>query len=507
MKERFKKIWASKWLRWGIVIIVIAIVAKLLFGGTAAVTYETVAVARGTVIESVTATGQIKPEQYASLRFKAAGAIARMNVDVGDTVYTGQVLAALDTSDLSKRLTQAEADLIAANVSLANAEQEVLDQQTRGGQSVSVLYSNAPNTLNDILNLVQQVYASFSTFYDSTGHLTSAVASPILISQRVVDADSAKGAGDVAIKALVGVLENFSATASSTQVDSTLIAIHAPLQQLQSSLSALINAVASIPSGSVTATTLAAYKDTLALARTNMNSAISKESTLASNLRDTGVQNTLALNTALANKRSAGANVEKAKAALEIAKQSLSDAYLRAPMNGTIAVKSKQLGELVTSADQVYYMLGQGGFEVVANIPEVDVSRIRVGSDVEGTLDAFSATEKFTLTTQSIDPDQTTIDGVVYYKTHFVFKVADARFRPGMSVNLTMIANQKDNVLVVPRRAVTQRGAVSSVRIAPAVATATPEVREVTLGLRGDMQVEIVSGLSEGETVVVAEKK
>lgn len=506
MKERFKKIWASKWLRWVVILGVVSLAGWFLFGKSAPITYELVSVSRGTVIESVTATGQIKPEQYASLRFKTAGTIAKMNVDVGDSVTAGQVLAVLDTGDLSKRLTQSETDLVVANVAYANSQQEVIDQETRGAQAVSVLYSGAPNTLNEILNLVQQAYASFATFYDASGRLASAVATPILISQRVVDADNAKGIGDSAARIIIGALENFPSSASVSKIDTTLSTIHSPLQELQSSLSALINAVAAIPSGSVSATTLAAYKDTLALARTNMNSAISKESTLAFNLRDKGIQNTLSLNTARAAERSAGAAIEKAKAALEIAKQSFSDAYLRAPIGGTVAVKSKQLGELVTPSDQVYYMLGNGGLEVVANIPEVDVARIRIGAEAEGTLDAFSATEKFMLLTEAVDPDQTTIDGVVYYKTHFKFKNADSRFRPGMSVNLTMVANQKDNVLSVPRRAITQRGSLVTVRLAPIRDNESPEIREVTLGLRGDMQVEIVSGLTEGDKVITAQK-
>jgi len=507
MKDKLKNIWGRKWLRWTLIVAFLVILGWYFFCGSKGITYEFAPVTRGSVVETVTATGQIKPEQYASLRFKTSGSIAKLNVDVGDKVFTGQILASLNAGDLSKRVTQAEADLVAAEVLFANSIQEVGDQAVRGDQAVKVLYANAPNTFNDILNLTQQAYASFATFYDANGRLASAVATPILVSQRVVDADNVKAKSDVAAQKILIALDNFSVQSGTEKIDLTLSIIHEPLQDLQSGLATLVNAVSSISSGAVSASTLAAYKDTLALARTNMNSAINKESTLASNLRDIVVQNKLTMNSTDASSRSAGANVEKAKAALEIARQNLSEAYLRSPINGTVAVKSKQVGELVTSADQVFYLLGESGYEVVANIPEVDVARIRIGAEAEGTLDAFSSDENFVFITDSIDPDQTTIDGVVYYKTHFLFKNPDSRFRPGMSVNLTMIANQKNDVLTVPRRAVTQRSGVTTVRIAPITGKALPEVRNVVLGLRGDMQVEIISGLSEGEMIVIAEKK
>ena len=108
---------------------------------------------------------------------------------------------------------------------------------------------------------------------------------------------------------------------------------------------------------------------------------------------------------------------------------------------------------------------------------------------------------------ESIDPDQTTIDGVVYYRTHFVFKNADARFKSGMSVNLTLTTTQKEGVLVIPRRAVTQRAGTSTVKLAPAKEGASPVVRDITVGLKGDMLIEVLSGLVEGEKVITGEKK
>ncbi len=502
MKERFKKIWARKGVRWTIIIIVLVLLGWFFFGRSQPVVYETAAVTRGIVIESVTATGQIKPEEYASLRFKTAGTIARMNVDVGSAVVAGQILASLDTSELSKRVTQAEADLVGVNVALANAEQEVSDQQRRGSQAVTVLYTGASNTFNEILNLVQQAYASFATFYDTTGHLANAVASPILIGQRVVDADAAKASADAATQSIVTTLENFSPQADQDKVDGVLAAIHVPLQKLQESLTALVNAVVAIPSGAVSASTLAGYKDTLAIAKTNMNSAISKESTLVSNLRDTGVQNELALNTAQAAKRSAGAAVEKAKAALEIARQSLSDAYLRAPIAGTVAVKSKQLGELVTTADQVFYVIGKGGLEIVANIPEVDIAKVSVGDTADVGLDAYEDGATFPVTISAIDPAETIVDGIATYKATFTFNTADPRVRSGMTANIRIATDRRENVLVIPQRAITSKNGVKVVRI-PAGEGQEPTEVIVQLGLRGNNgTVEVLEGVSEGTTII-----
>ncbi len=507
MKELAKRLWAKRWLKWTSIILAVMLLGYWIFGGTAAATYETVAVARGTVSETVTATGQIKPKSYASLRFKTTGTIARLNVDVGDTVAIGQVLASIDTSDLARRVTQSEADATAARVSLANADQGVLDAETKGAQALSVLYADAPNKFNTILNLSQQAYASFVAFYDGSNHLTTSIRNVILDSQKITNADNYKVTADAAMVKINAELEGFPINASQSRIDSALANIDKPLQDLQAAISALVNAIAAIPTGSLAAATLETYKSTLSTAQTNTNSAISSEVTLTSNIHDAKVQNNLNLNTAKATQRSASAEVAKANAALSIAQQNLSDAYLRAPIAGTVGSKSKQIGELVTTADQVFYLLGTDSLEVISNVPEVDVARLKVGMAAVGTLDALSPDEKFDLVIESIDPDQTTIDGVVYYRTHFVFKNADARFKSGMSVNLTLTTTQKEGVLVIPRRAVTQRAGTSTVKLAPAKEGASPVVRDITVGLKGDMLIEVLSGLVEGEKVITGEKK
>jgi multidrug resistance efflux pump len=502
MKDLFRGFLKKKSVRWVLALVVAAALLFAAFGGEKPVTYETAVVSRGAVLETVTGTGQIKPKAYASLHFKTAGTISRMHVDVGDSVGAGQTLAALDASDLVKKVTQAEADLVAANVSLANAEQEVSDQRIKGEQSLTVLYEGIPNSFNEILNLTQQVYSSFATFYDSSNHLTSSIANPVLDSQRVIDADKAFPLATIALTKIRGTIENFPSRAGQEAIDKALEALHQPLQDLQVSLGALINAIAAIPTGAVSAATLDGYKTTLSAARTNLNSAIAEESEAVSDVRDARIQNSLSLNAKEASLRTAKANVEKAKASLAIAQQSLSDAYLKAPIAGIVASKGKQVGEQVAVTDQVFYLMGRGGLEIVANIPEIDIAKISVGDPAEVLLDAYGTDTRFKAVVSSIDPAETIVDGVATYRVKFDFDQNEVQARSGMSAEVKITTDARSEVLAVPQRAVVQgKGKVRVLR------GEVVEEREVSLGLRGsDGRTEVLSGLSEGDTIVISQQ-
>lgn len=503
MKEKIRKIWSVKWIRW--TLFGVALVCVLfLRNENNTVALETVAVARGSVVESVAASGQVRPKQYASLRFKTVGTVARFFADVGGSVSSGETLAVLDTSELVKKRTQADADLVAANVALLNAKQDIADQRVKNEQSLALLYAELPTTIADVLNLTQQVYASFVTFYDANGRLSSAVANPILNNQLVVDANNAYGAAEVAAALIHREIEDLPVSAVSATLERALLATHSPLQNLQKSLTALINAVAGIPTGSVSAATLDAYKTTLSTARTNINSALNKEIVASTDIHDARVQNELLLNSKLAAERTATANVEKAQAALDIAEQGIADAYIRAPFSGLVAARSKQIGELVTTSDQVFYLIGSGGLEVIANVPEIDIAKIAVGDPAKFELDAYGAENLLDGTVTEIDPAETIVDGVATYRVTFAFAKADERIRSGMTVNLSIQTDRRDGVIVVPQRALRGKNGQRSVQIASSNPDLPPVERTVVVGLRGsDGVVEILEGLAEGERVIL----
>ena len=77
---------------------------------------------------------------------------------------------------------------------------------------------------------------------------------------------------------------------------------------------------------------------------------------------------------------------------------------------------------------------------------------------------------------------------------------AEYRLRPGMFVEVTLIGERRENVAVVPRSAVTDRGGR---RVVFVLASQRVVMREVTLGLGDDAFVEVRRGLETGERVVV----
>ena len=461
-------------------------------------------VSRGTVVETVSATGQVRSKSFASLRFKTPGVIAQMPVNVGDLVSSNQLLAALDTSELSKKVIQAEADLAVADVALENSRQDLRDASTKNEQTLAVLYDGAPSIFSEILNSSQQAQASFATFYAADGRLLSQIANAILDSQLVIDANNAKSAADLAIRALLKEIENLTASANAQQIQATIEIISDPLAKIQQAISTLVNAVSSVQTGTISASTLDAYKDILSSARTNINSAVSKANTLASNLRDAKVKNSLAIHAAEATERAAAANLEKQKASVAVAKQNQSDAYLRAPFAGTISVKSKQVGEQVTSADQVLYILGEGGLEISANIPEVDIAKIKIGDSAKVKFDAYGKERVFEAVVAEMDPAETIVDGIATYRIKLKLVTADPGIRSGMTAELSVITAQHDDVLKVSQRAIKVSGGESNVRI---LSGQTVTEQNIKTGLRGsDGSIEVTEGLTDGTAVIVGEK-
>src|SRR5690606_14509825 len=88
----------------------------------AEVSYETVAVERGSINSTVSATGSIEPEAQVSLSFRSTGRVSQVMVAIGQSVSEGQLLAQLDTTDLELALEQADVSLQISQAQLKKLE-------------------------------------------------------------------------------------------------------------------------------------------------------------------------------------------------------------------------------------------------------------------------------------------------------------------------------------------------------------------------------------------------
>lgn len=134
-------------------------------------------------------------------------------------------------------------------------------------------------------------------------------------------------------------------------------------------------------------------------------------------------------------------------------------------------------------------------------MPEADIAKVKIENQAEITLDAYGNDELFVANVIAIDPAETVIDGVSTYKVTLQFSHENGRIKSGMTANINILSDKRENIIAIPQRAVTIKNGDKIVRIVDGEVILD---RIVETGLRGSNgNIEIISGISEGDNVII----
>jgi RND family efflux transporter MFP subunit len=196
----------------------------------------------------------------------------------------------------------------------------------------------------------------------------------------------------------------------------------------------------------------------------------------------------------------------QAEANLADAATQLGYARITAPIAGIVESVSTQEGETVAAsfaAPTFVTLLDLSRLEVWAYVDETDIGRVKVGQRASFTVDTYGGYE-FEGKVTAIYPQAQIRDNVVDYVTVVRFQPPrDRVLRPEMTTTVRIALEQHKNVLALPIRAVRRDGTRQFVMVRNRNAV---ERRWITTGLTDEANWEIVSGLREGDDVLISER-
>lgn len=199
---------------------------------------------------------------------------------------------------------------------------------------------------------------------------------------------------------------------------------------------------------------------------------------------------------------SAYASVSSAQVAVETAQNNLANATLRAPVPGVVATLTGQAGEASsgTATNPFLSIANITSLQLHGTVGEGDVAKLRLGQVATVTVDAVGTATRMTGKVTLIDPVATIQQGVPVYGVDVAVDVPDAAVRPGMSGTANVILASRTNVLTVPNLAIRTTGGRRGVQV---MREGKAVDAQVVLGIATDTVTEVVSGLEEGELVVL----
>lgn len=211
------------------------------------------------------------------------------------------------------------------------------------------------------------------------------------------------------------------------------------------------------------------------------------------------------------------ANMQVAQAQQALAQAKLARMAIRAPFDGTVGLRIVNLGDYVKDGADLVNLEDTSSMFVDFRLPERHQSQLKREQTVELALDALPG-RTFKARVVAIDPLVDANGRSVGVRAVLPNTTGEsAPLRPGMFARVTTIFSVNDSALVVPEEAIVPQGGRQFVirAVAPSVLPVAPENlppeakfvsmrQEVQLGVRRQGQVEILEGLSEGQTVVLA---
>ncbi len=198
----------------------------------------------------------------------------------------------------------------------------------------------------------------------------------------------------------------------------------------------------------------------------------------------------------------AAAQLEQARAGLNLAQHALDVSMMRAPFAGVIASKNAEVGDVINpmmggfggGAGGVLTLMDYGRVKIDVAVSSEDIALIRKGQDAVLRVGAFPGREfRGTVRVVNLTADPLSKK----FGVEAVFENADAALRPGTFGDVVFEVQSHENALVVPQKAILENSYVFVVENGKAVK------KTVTPGLQNMTMVEVLAGLAEGAAVVV----
>lgn len=406
-----------------------------------------VTVTKGDLAVVVSASGNIKASREVRLSFGSNGKVNKVSVKEGDTVRKGDVLAKQDTELLELTVAQAELEVARANMALLRTGPELTQAELA-----------------------------------------------------VIEAQLAKQAAELDLKKAENIYKWPELEVAYAQVESARLSARYNSDRLstapperQGELSKLqFFAEANIALAEDRLNAMLSSRDTDEVAIMKQRVEAAKQSL---ELSEQSVELT---------KESAGLAKQSVKAAersLSVARKNLNDATIVALFDGIVAEVGAKEGDMVTPAVAVVHLVDTAGLELVVEIDEMDMPRVKVGQQSVITVDAIP-NRKLTGNVTSILPLPKAATGLVTYNVRIESEMLrEAGVMVGMNASTDIEVDKRSNVLLVPSQAITKNG--NGKRWVKVVVDDKVEEREVVTGVSNASQTEIKSGLTEGEKIIV----
>ena len=198
----------------------------------------------------------------------------------------------------------------------------------------------------------------------------------------------------------------------------------------------------------------------------------------------------------------AEAQLAQAGVAVASARLALAEAELTSAAAGLVARVDVTAGQWVAPAAPVIVVIDDGDYRVEVDVDETDIGALQVGQEVLLTLDAFLG-RQLTGRVVAIAPTATLDLGIVTYGVAVAIDPTDLPLRVGLTANAEIIRGSRENVLLVPNLAITVTEPDGRKIVTRRTAAGDEQVA-IETGLSTDLWSEVLSGLEEGDRVVVS---
>jgi HlyD family secretion protein len=364
--------------------------------------YMTARIERGNLRNTVTATGALQAVTTVQVGSQSSGTIAALYADFNSVVKKGQVVAQLDPSTAKAQVDQARANLEQARASLANARAAVTN--SRAGVSDAQARS----------------LAARSTVQNNQAGVSGAQANVAVLKAQQDDAMSMLKQQESLLKA--GVIAQRDYDVAVTAYKTAEARYNQAVAQL----------------------------DQAKLAEQSSSSAGIAQSQAAIEQSQAQVQQSQA------QVQQAAAQVQQAQAALNVAEVNLSHTTITSPIDGVVVSRDVNVGQTVAaslSAPTLFTIANDlTQMQVIANIDQADIGLVEQAKSVRFSVDAFPGKE-FDGKIAEMRLNPVNVQNVVTYNVVINVDNPEQKLKPGMTANLTITIDERNDVLKVPNAA------------------------------------------------------